>query len=166
NVCPGAEDEIIALVTRRPRLGKLALRLEERRLDRNPHKVVESVSKNWTAADRKLVLCDPQRYRKLIETLRETLRCGPCGLLRDIRLLGSGWGFQICQISGVPVSIWQGGCDRIVTPSMGRYFHRAIAGSELTIDPKAGHVTMFKWHAHEILAQFGGFRGDPDAASM
>lgn len=153
-VCPGNQDKQIELVARLPHVGKLVFGAIDRRLDRKPDKVVQMVSKNWSAADRRLMLCDCRNYRKLIANMREALRCGTDGLVRDIELLAGCWGFRLCDIQGVPVSIWQGGCDPVVTPSMGRYFHRHIAGSELIVDPKAGHATMFKWHAQEILARF------------
>ena len=154
--CPGNQDELIELVSRRPRLGKLAFKLIGRRLDRKPDKLIQRISKNWSAADRKLMLCNSKNYRQLIANLREASRCGPAGLVKDIRLLAGCWGFQLSSITGVPVSIWQGGCDPVVTPSMGRYFQRQIAGSELITDPRAGHVTMFKWHARDILSRFIG----------
>jgi len=40
---------------------------------------------------------------------------------------------------------------------MGRYFKQQIAESELVVDSQAGHVTMFKNHAREILAPFVAF---------
>ena len=98
--------------------------------------------------------CNPKLYRRLVANLREASICGTGGLQRDITLLGSCWGFQVNEASGVSISIWQGGCDRIVTPSMARYFHSQLPGSELFIDPKAGHVTMFKWHVNEIIERF------------
>ena len=151
-VCPGNQDKMIEFVARRPRLAKVLFRLIYHRLERKPDKVVAILTKKWTAADRQLIACDPQLYRQLVQNLVEAGHCGPDGLVTDITLLACPWGFQLCQLQGVPVSIWQGGCDRIVTPSMGHYFHRQIAGSEFTVDPRAGHVTMLKWHIHDILA--------------
>jgi len=153
---PGSEDKLIELIARRPRLGKLAFKVIGRRLDRRPDKVLQKVSKNWSAADKKLIFGTPKHYQQLIDNLQEASRCGPAGLVTDIRLLAGRWGFCLSDISGVPVSIWQGGCDSVVTPSMGRYFQQQIAGSELILDPRAGHVTMFKWHAREIMAKFSG----------
>ncbi len=153
-VCSGSQDKMIRLITKRPRLGKMGIGFINRRLDRRPDKIVNMIAKKWTAADRQLVLCNPHYYRHLIENLNEAGRCGAAGMVKDIRLLGSCWGFQLCQLQGVPVSIWQGGCDQIATPSMGRYFHRTIAESELIVDPRAGHVTMLKWHIHEIYSRF------------
>ena len=152
--CPGSQDALIRLISRRPRLGKLGINLVGRRLDRKPDKVIQQISKNWSASDRKLMLCNSENYCALIANLQEARRCGSAGPAQDIELLGRCWGFCVNQISGVPVSIWQGGCDPVATPSMGRYFHRRIAGSEFILDPRAGHVTMFKWHAREIMTRF------------
>ncbi len=155
-VCKGSADDAIAFIDNHPRLGRFGVKLISRRLDRRPDKVVEKISKDWTAADRQLVLCNPRYYSHLVAMLNEATQCGPDGVITDVRLLGNCWGFQLCAIQGVGVSIWQGGCDRIAPPSMGHYFHRQIAGSELTIDPRAGHVTMLKWHALNILSRFHG----------
>jgi pimeloyl-ACP methyl ester carboxylesterase len=154
-VCPGNQDELIELIARRQRLGNAAFKLIDRKLQRKPDKVVNMVTKNWTAADKRLVLCNPRHYRQLVANLNEAGRCGPAGIVTDIRLLACPWGFSLCRVQGVPVSVWQGGCDRIVTPSMGRYFHRQIADSELIEDPRAGHVAMLKWHSREIFSRFG-----------
>jgi len=154
-VSPGNQDKLIELIARREHLGKTAFKLIDRKLDRKPDKVVDMVTKNWTTADKKLVLCNSRRYQQLVANLNEAGRCGPAGIVTDIRLLACPWGFALCQVQGVGVSIWQGGCDRIVTPSMGRYFHRQIAGSELIQNPRAGHVTMLKWHIRDIFSRFG-----------
>ncbi len=152
--CPGNQDKLIEIITRRPRLGKMALSVVDRRLDRKPDKTIQLLSKNWSAADRKLMLCNRKHYCQLIANLRQATRCGTDGITKDIRLLGSCWGFRLQKICGVPVSIWQGGCDPVATPSMGRYFHKQIDGSEFILDARAGHVTMFKWHIQEIFARF------------
>ncbi len=151
---PGNNDKLIELISRRPRLGRMAFKLIGRRLDRKPEKVIQKVTEEWTAADKKLILCNAENYRLLQANLNEANRCGPSGLVKDIGLLSGCWGFRLNEITGVPFSIWQGDCDRIVTPSMGRYFHQQLAGSELITDPRAGHVTMLKWHAHDILSRF------------
>ena len=152
--CRGNQDDLIEMVAQRPKLAKSVFKAIGKRLDRKPDKVVEKVMQNWTCEDRKLIRCNPKIRRQLIANLKEAIRCGPNGMVTDIRLLACPWGFKLCQIKGVSVSLWQGGCDRTVTPSMAHYFHKHIDGSELTIDPRAGHVTMFKWHAKEILSRF------------
>lgn len=152
-VCPGNLDKLIEIVDHRPRLTKLVFRISAKRLDRHSDRVLRNITASWTAADRRLVLCDPKRRRQLVANLEEASRCGPSGVATDVRLLARPWCFPLSAIQGVSVSIWQGGCDRIATPSMGRYFHQQIAGSELLIDPQGGHVTTLKHHAAEFLAR-------------
>lgn len=153
-VNPGSEDRLIAFMTRRPRLSRMGLNFVSRRLDRKPDKVARRVMHNWADVDRQLVLCTPGYYKFLIENLDEAIRCGVEGVLADVHLLGCPWGYELCDIQGVGVSIWHGGCDGISTPSTGQYFHSQIASSEYHFDPRASHITMFKWHAGEILSQF------------
>ncbi|MEM9352701.1 MAG: alpha/beta hydrolase [Planctomycetota bacterium] len=152
-VCPGNQDELIELVAKRPRLAKGFFGLIGKRLDKRPDKVVQRVTKGWTAADKRMVLCNPVHYRQLVANLNAATACGPQGIVTDIRLLAGCWGFDVSSICGVPVSIWQGCCDRIATPSMGRYFHERIAGSELHLDPDGGHVTTLKCNAVQILSR-------------
>ncbi len=152
-VCAGNQDRLIELVDRRPRLSKLAIGISSRRLDRRPDKVLKKITSGWTAADRRLVLCNPKHRRQLIANLDQSMRCGPSGVVTDVRLLARPWCFPLSAIQGVSVSIWQGACDRIATPSMGRYFHEQIAGSELIIDPQGGHVTTLKHHSAEFLSR-------------
>jgi pimeloyl-ACP methyl ester carboxylesterase len=101
-----------------------------------------------------MVMCNPECRAAVIRTLREATRCGPSGVLTDVQLLACDWGFRLNQLPQAPVSIWHGGCDPIAPASMGHYFHRQIAGSELFVDPSAGHLTMIKWHATAILSRF------------
>lgn len=153
-VSPGNQDKLIAFVVRRPRLAATGFNVVIRRLHRKPDAVAERIAKSWSAADRQLVFCDPVLYRALIDNLNEASRCGSAGIITDVTLLGSCWGFRLCDLPPASISIWQGGCDPIAPPSMGHYMQRQLAGSELIIDPKAGHVTMLKWHAREIFARF------------
>jgi pimeloyl-ACP methyl ester carboxylesterase len=153
-VTPGNQDKLIAFVVRRPRLATTGFNVVIRRLHRKPDAVARKIAESWSAADRQLVFCDPALYRALIANLNEASRCGPAGIVTDVQLLGSCWPFRLCDLPPASISIWQGGCDPIAPPSMGHYFHRQLAGSELVIDPKAGHVTLLKWHAPEILARF------------
>lgn len=150
----GNQDKLINFVTRRPRLGQVAFDVEVRILRRNPDKIARKVAESWSEADRQLVLCNPQNYAIFIRTLQEAAHCGADGILQAVQLLGSDWGFRLCDLPPASISIWQGGCDPIATPSMGHYFQQQLPGSELFIDPAAGHLTMPKWHAREILARF------------
>jgi pimeloyl-ACP methyl ester carboxylesterase len=150
---PGNQDRLIAFITRRPRLGEIGLNAAIRMLHRNPDRFIERAGREWSEADRRMILPNPEYRAFFLRTVTEATRCGSAGILRAIQLLGVPWGFRVCDLQG-SVSIWQGGDDPITPPSMGYYFHRQIAGSELFIDPAAGHLTMPKWHAAEILGRF------------
>jgi pimeloyl-ACP methyl ester carboxylesterase len=153
-VVPGNQDARIRRFTRRPRLGNIVSRIGIRMLHRRPESFTNRVGDSWSASDRQLILCNPELKAKFLANMREAVRCGNGGVLTDVRLLGSYWGYQLCNVPVVSTSFWQGGCDRIATPSMGEYFHRCLPHSEYHFDPRAGHVTILKWHAHEIMARF------------
>ncbi|MCA9259711.1 MAG: alpha/beta hydrolase, partial [Planctomycetales bacterium] len=149
----GSQDAKMAWVARHPRLAGRLVDVVDKRLDRRPDQTVQMLAKSWSCADRQLVFGDPWLKRQLVKNLELATRCGSDGVVRDIQILGSCWGFSLCEAQGVGVSFWHGGCDEIAPPAMGRYFQRQVAGSELQIDPRAGHVTMLKWHAAEIFAR-------------
>jgi pimeloyl-ACP methyl ester carboxylesterase len=153
-VVPGENDRTIKLFLRWPRLAKKAVELTRRRLQRKPDKIVKRVTKKWDPNDRRLVICDPLVRRVLVGSLRQATLCGGQGVVTDVQLLGSRWGFDIADVSGPPISIWHGQCDRIAPISMGRYFHSRLVGSTFHVDPTAGHLTMFKWHSGEIYREF------------
>jgi pimeloyl-ACP methyl ester carboxylesterase len=158
-ICPpgapgGSEDNLIAWVGRRPRMATLAFRVAGNQLRKHPSMVLHKVSQSWAESDRKLILCNPQYHAALNQTLLEATRCGPAGITTDVTLLGGDWGFRLGDLPAMSVSFWQGGCDPIAPAAMGHYFQRHVAGSELTIDPRAGHLTMLKWHAAAILGRF------------
>jgi pimeloyl-ACP methyl ester carboxylesterase len=163
-VQPGNRDNLISFVVRRPRLARIGFNVEIRTLNRNPDKVARTVLQNASEADRQMISCNPAYYAMLIRTLQESTRHGADGLIQAVTLLGSDWGFRLCDLPSVRISIWQGGCDPIAPPSMGHYFQSQIAGSELTIDPAAGHLTMPKWHAAEILSRFAAVSLTPTPA--
>jgi pimeloyl-ACP methyl ester carboxylesterase len=150
----GNQDDLIEFVDRRPRLSNIGFNVAIRQVNRNPQKFLERVSRSWSSADQQMVMCNAEYRAAVIQTLREATRCGSAGILTEVQLLARPWGFRLEQLPFVPVSIWHGGCDPIAPVSMGHYFHRQIAGSELIIDPSAGHLTMIKWHAAAILSRF------------
>jgi pimeloyl-ACP methyl ester carboxylesterase len=150
----GAEDHLIAIFRERDKLARVAVNRTIRRLDRRPYQVLDRVTRRWNPADRTLEISHPSIRRRLELSLEHVTLCGSAGIVTDVQLLGGPWCFDPADVSGPPVSIWQGKCDRIVPQSMGQYFHGAIPGSRLYLDPQAGHVTMLTSHAAEILAQF------------
>jgi pimeloyl-ACP methyl ester carboxylesterase len=101
-----------------------------------------------------LLLGDRVNRQGFHANLLAATRGGADQVMHAVRLLGTDWGFRLADLPPAPISIWQGGCDPIAPPAAGRYFHQQLKGSEYYFDPKAGHATMLKWHAREILAKF------------
>jgi len=153
-VRPGNQDRLIAFAMRRPRLARIGFNAAIRQLHRNPDRMARRVAASWAESDRQLIMCNPVYRAALVRSLREATRCGATAVLTAVQLLGGSWGFQLCDLPPASVSVWHGGCDPIAPVSMGHYFHRQIAGSKLIVDPGAGHLTMLKWHAADILARF------------
>ena len=150
----GNQDSLIEFVVRRPRLAIMGFNVAIRQLNRKPDRFLEKVSESWSASDRQMVMRRADYRAAVIDTLREATRCGAAGVLAEVQLLGTSWCFRLNQLPPASISIWHGGCDPIAPASMGHYFHRNLAGSELIVDPAAGHLTMIKWHAAAILARF------------
>jgi len=157
-VVPGKEDRFIEFFLRRPKLAKKAVKMTRKRLRKKPDKIVARITKRWDPSDRALVNGDPFMRRILEKSLKHATLRGEHGVLTDTQLLGSRWGFDLSQINGMPISIWHGQSDSIAPVSMGRYFHKQLAGSTLHLKPSAGHVTMFKWHSEEIHKEFSADR--------
>jgi pimeloyl-ACP methyl ester carboxylesterase len=150
----GTQDEMIEFMLRRPKLGTAALKAIIKRLHKHPDQVIHKVIGNTAASDQRLILNDPVNYRGFHANLLAATRYGAGGVMYAIRRLALDWGFKLRDLLPASISIWQGGCDPIAPPAAGRYFHSQLASSEYCVDPKAGHVTMLKWHAKEIFAKF------------
>jgi pimeloyl-ACP methyl ester carboxylesterase len=150
----GNQDRLIEFIARRPRLAHIGIGVIIRRLHRRPDAVLARVGSEAAASDRKLLLDDPVNRAGFHQSLLAATSGGPAPIVTDVRLLASHWGYRLAELPPASVSIWQGGCDPIAPPAMGHFFHRNVAGSELAVDEVAGHATMLKWHAREILSRF------------
>jgi pimeloyl-ACP methyl ester carboxylesterase len=85
----------------------------------------------------------------LVETFSEAFRQGTIGAAQDGWLLARLWGFPLEEIS-VPVYLWQGEADVVVTQAMGRYMAAQIPNCSPTFFPDEGHLIFFT-HWREIL---------------
>jgi hypothetical protein len=150
----GTQDEMIEFMLRRPKLGMALLKTIIKRLHTHPDKVIQRIISETAASDQRLILGDRVNYKGFHANLLQATRYGAGAVMYAIRRLALDWGFRLAALPPFPISIWQGGCDPIAPPSAGRYFHSQLAGSEFILDPKAGHVTMLKWHAKDIFARF------------
>jgi pimeloyl-ACP methyl ester carboxylesterase len=150
----GSQDKMIEFMLRRPKLGMAVLKTIIRRLHKHPDKVIRRIVSETAASDQRLILGDPVNYRGFHANLLAATRYGAGQVMYAIHRLALDWGFRLRDLPPSSISIWQGGCDPIAPPAAGHYFHSQLAGSELIVDPKAGHATMLKWHAKEVFARF------------
>jgi pimeloyl-ACP methyl ester carboxylesterase len=144
----------IQLAANAPNLAKAVTKNMIKKLDENPDQIMKRFKRKYNTADVKLVYDNPVNYNARIENLRHMTVQGPCGVVTDAGLHAGDWGYEICQIKNVPVTIWSGGDDPVAPPSMAKYFHCQIRGSRLFTSPKDGHATLLKNKAAAILSQF------------
>ena len=150
----GNQDAFIEFIIRRPRLARIAIGAIIHRFHKRPDAIMQRVASQAAASDAQLLLNDATNRAGFRANLEAATRQGAPNVITAVRLLGTYWGFHLRDLPPSSISIWQGGCDPIAPPAMGHYFHRQLQGSELFLDPTAGHVTMLKWHAAEILSRF------------
>ena len=115
---------------------------------------MQRVAGEGAPSDRHLLLGSSVNRSDFRSTLLAASSQGQGPIITEVQLLRRDWGYRLDALPPSSVSVWQGACDPVTPPAMGHYFHRHVAGSELFVDPTAGHVTMLKWHAREILAHF------------
>jgi len=90
----------------------------------------------------------------LLRGAAEAVRRGSTGQAQEMKLLlAYPWGFRPEDVE-VPVFLWYGDEDRIVTPSTANYLHSVLRQSTLTIYPGEGHMLPFS-HWDEFMRVLG-----------
>jgi pimeloyl-ACP methyl ester carboxylesterase len=94
--------------------------------------------------------------RHLFDDVRKALRTGIWGWYDDAFAFTRPWGFEVAAIS-VPVTVWQGGQDRMVPPAHGAWLASHIPGAVLESRPTHGHMSLavdgFEQILDEVLAR-------------
>ncbi|MFX1418924.1 MAG: hypothetical protein ACFE9N_08405, partial [Promethearchaeota archaeon] len=108
-------------------------------------------SKNLPAPDKKIMV-DPNKITLYIDLMAELFRQGINGVIHDIKLLSSDWGFNLNEIpSNVKVFLWHGELDTSVPVRMGRLICEAILNCISKFYPNEAHVSTAINHIEEIL---------------
>ena len=94
--------------------------------------------------------------------VREAVRQGTKGCVRDYRIFGDPWGFGLEEIK-VPVQIWEGSDDRTGPPGYRAFLQAHIPHATATVVPGEGHLSLLPHQAPAIFAALLG--GDHNAES-
>jgi pimeloyl-ACP methyl ester carboxylesterase len=92
----------------------------------------------------------PELSQALLVAMIESVRSGTRGPQWDAALAVSPWDFPLDDIS-IPVYVWQGECDRNVSPAAARYFARTIPYFRAIFLPNEGHISLVVNYLEQML---------------
>jgi pimeloyl-ACP methyl ester carboxylesterase len=121
-----------------------------RQVERDAERVVArqaAAHPDWDRA----VLNRPEVRRMMAAALVEQFRQGTGGTLDEALAIARPWGFDPSAVR-VPVLLWHGEADTVVTPGAARRLAARLPGCRATFDPEAGHyLVLDRWA--EILSE-------------
>jgi pimeloyl-ACP methyl ester carboxylesterase len=145
-----ADRALLVLSERAPFLASTALRLTISR---------PSAGALERSVARSLLPVDVEAIRRVgppeqaVAFMKESLRSGTLGVIRDYCVFGDPWGFDLEDVK-IPVHVWQGADDTMCPPEDPVLLARHLADAELSIVPGEGHISLMRNHAEEILTPF------------
>jgi len=109
---------------------------------KNPDGYIDALASQMSPCDQRILRRAEVRERIEAE-IREAYRQGVEGHIVDSRLVmtGKSWGFDLGAII-VPVHVWYGERDRLVTKAMARYLVEAIPTAQAHFLPDKGHLLL------------------------
>ena len=145
------------LADRAPWLVHLFLAKVARDVRRDRDALFPVVEHTVGAADRQ-VLATPGFREALDQDTGEAFRQGGRGPAHDLTLEARPWGVPFERIQ-VPIEIWHGGADRVVSPEQGRILVRALPLVTDHFVRGEGHFSLVARHARAILQSVVGEAG-------
>jgi len=116
-------------------VAELTRRAEE--IQRNPDSLLSALGKEMSSADKRIAF-DAGIRRRLHETYREALKCGPYGWIDDVLAFRRPWGFDLGKIT-VPVRLWHGDADVFSPPGHSVWMAGQIPGATIELQHGAAH---------------------------
>lgn len=141
---------------RAPWLVRLFFAKVARDLRRDPGALFSTVLRSVGAAD-KNVLALPGFREALDRDAGEAFRQGGRGPAHDLTLEARPWGVPFERIE-VPIEIWHGEDDRVVSPEQSRILARMLPLATEHYVPGEGHFSLFARHAAEVMRSVVGGR--------
>lgn len=103
-------------------------------------------------ADRQC-LSRPAVVELLSKNMRQAFKQGSAGGARDLRLMTLPWDFSIQSIS-LPVKLWHGTADELLSPEHSHWIAAQLAQAELQLVPGAGHFSLPFDHIDVVMDDF------------
>jgi pimeloyl-ACP methyl ester carboxylesterase len=117
-----------------------------------------SVERTVGTADREVLAAEGFR-EALDRDAGEAFRQGGRGAAHDLTLEARPWGVPFERIQ-VPIEVWHGGADRVVSPEQSRILVRALPLATDHFVPGEGHFSLVARHARAILQSVVGEAGE------
>ena len=108
--------------------------------DRDPQRFLDALAAGMSASDRE-IMRRPEVRATLIRDLREAYGQGSEAQIVDgtLAMTATSWGFELAGIT-IPVHVWHGEDDRLVTRAMFDRLATEIPGAHAHLVPNAGHL--------------------------
>lgn len=117
--------------------------------DISPEELAKSMASLLPDVDKRLVSGD--YAAELVEHFSKSLAPGVYGWLDDDFAFLSPWGFDLQELNGLHVTVWQGRHDLMVPCAHGAWLASAVDGARSRILPDDGHLSIVVGRAAEIL---------------
>jgi pimeloyl-ACP methyl ester carboxylesterase len=137
------------MADRAPWLVRLFLAKIARDLGRNPDALFPTVERTVGTVDKE-VLALPRFREALARDMGEAFRQGGRGPAHDLTLEARPWVVPFERIR-VPIELWHGEDDRVVSPEQGRILARTLPLVSDHFVPGEGHFSLAARHASAIL---------------
>lgn len=129
--------------------GYIEAELEELRQVTTRERLLEVLDKHLCEADRAM-LGTEFGASVLANWIRIGAQGSVWGWLDDDKAHVAEWGFDLARMTP-PVTVWQGGEDRIVPPTHGEWLARHLPNAKLRFFAEDGHVSIWR-HYDAVLA--------------
>jgi pimeloyl-ACP methyl ester carboxylesterase len=141
--------QVYPLADRAPWLVRVFLAKFGRDIKRDPDVLFSMFERTVGSADKDVLAVrgfHDALYRDIVEAFRQGAR-GPA---HDYTLEARPWGVPLNLIQ-VPIEIWHGEDDRVVSPQQSRILAGTLSRVTEHYVPREGHFSLFANHAEEIL---------------
>jgi pimeloyl-ACP methyl ester carboxylesterase len=139
---------IFTSAVKAPWLTRLALRFMKFGT-KNPQKMIAATGKGMPAADR-VVADRPQSAEPFAAFLKDAMRQGVTGVLEDLQIAASPWGFT--PRPGSPLAVWHGSADTNAPVAAARWLQSAVPDSVLIVEEGEGHISLLDRNASAVMS--------------